>query len=44
MGNKMVAIATCVIAGFFSALGWWGAQRMVIDHIEKPETEQKAEK
>jgi hypothetical protein len=47
-GEIMVAIVTCVVAGFFSAIGWWGANRLVVDPIEakldKPAVEKHVEK
>jgi hypothetical protein len=34
---------TYVVIGFFSAFGWWGANK-VIDHFEKPEAPTTVEK
>jgi len=34
----MVAILTCVVAGFFTAFGWHGAQK-VIDRVDPPAIE-----
>jgi hypothetical protein len=38
----MAAILTCVIAGFFTAFGWHGAQK-VIDRVDPPTVEKHAE-
>lgn len=32
-------IVTCIVAGFFTAFGWWGANHFVIEpYLEKPAT------
>ena len=33
-----------VVAGFFSAFGWWGANHYVIDPYLEPKTEQVTKK
>jgi hypothetical protein len=38
----MVAILTCVVAGFFTAFGWHGAQK-VIDRVDPPTVEKRLE-
>jgi hypothetical protein len=29
-------IAEIIVWGFFSAIGWWGAQKLIIEKIESP--------
>ena len=29
-------IAEIIVWGFFSAIGWWGAQKLVIEKIDPP--------
>jgi hypothetical protein len=33
---NITMIAEILVWGFFSALGWWGAQKLVIENIEPP--------
>jgi hypothetical protein len=37
-------IAELLVAGFFTAIGWWGANHYVIEPYFPPAIEQKEEK
>jgi hypothetical protein len=37
-------IAELIVAGFFTAIGWWGANHYVIEPYFPPSIEQKEEK
>jgi hypothetical protein len=40
----MMVIAELVFAGFFTAIGWWGAEHYVIEPYFPPSIEQTEEK
>jgi hypothetical protein len=40
----MILIATWTEVGFFSAIGWWGANHYVIEPYAPPPIERKVEK